>query len=73
MKKEHIMNYKAIIYVITLFISIFAISGVNFDSFIKTNKALEARILVLVLSISFSYLLTNFITDFISLTSIIKG
>lgn len=67
------MNYKAIIYVITLFISIFAISGVNFDSFIKTNKALEARILVLVLSISFSYLLTNFITDFISLTSIIKG
>lgn len=67
------MNYKAIIYVITLFISIFAISGINFDSFIKTNKALEARILVLVLSISFSYLLTNFITDFISLTSIIKG
>lgn len=67
------MNYKAIIYVITLFISIFAISGINFDGFIKANKALEARILVLVLSISFSYLLTNFITDFISLTSVIKG
>lgn len=67
------MNYKAIIYVITLFFSIFAISGINFDGFIKKNKALEARILVLLLSVSLSYLLTNFITDFVDLTSFIKG
>ncbi|HIS17541.1 MAG TPA: DUF1146 domain-containing protein [Candidatus Coprovivens excrementavium] len=67
------MNYKAIIYVITLFLSIFAISGINFDGFIKKNKALEARILVLLLSVSLSYLLTNFITDFVDLTSFIKG
>lgn len=67
------MNYKAILYVITLFVSIYAISGINFDGFIKTNKAIEARILVLILSISLSYLTTNFITDFISLTSMIKG
>lgn len=73
MKEEHIMNYKAIIYVITLFLSIFAISGINFDGFIKKNKALEARILVLLLSVSLSYLLTNFITDFVDLTSFIKG
>ncbi len=66
------MNYKAIIYVISLFISIFAISGINFDGFIKKNKALEARVLVLILSISLSYLLTNFITDFVDLTSIIN-
>ena len=67
------MNYKAIIYVITLFLSLFAISGINFDGFIKKNKALEARILVLLLSVSLSYLLTNFITDFVDLTSFIKG
>ena len=66
------MNYKAIIYVISLFISIFAISGINFDGFIKKNKALEARVLVLILSISLIYLLTNFITDFVDLTSIIN-
>lgn len=69
----HTMNYKAIIYVITLFISIYALSGVNFDGFIKTNKALEARILVILLSIASSYLVTNFITDFVSVTTMIKG
>lgn len=67
------MNYKAIIYVITLFISIYALSGVNFDGFIKANKALEARILVILLSIASSYLVTNFITDFVSVTTMIKG
>lgn len=67
------MNYKAYIYVITLLISIFSLSGVNFDGFIKTNKAIEARILVILLSLGLSYLATNFITDFISVSSIIKG
>ena len=56
------MNYKAYIYIITLLISIFALSGVNFDNFIKTNKVIEARLLV-----------TNFITDFINVSSLIKG
>lgn len=66
------MNYKAYIYVITLMLSIFALSGINFDGFIKTNKALEARILVILLSIAASYLVTNFITDFLSVSSIIN-
>ena len=67
------MNYKAFIYVITLMMSIYALSGVNFDGFIKSNKAIEARLLVILLGIAISYLVTNFITDFISVSSIIKG
>lgn len=67
------MNYKAFIYVIILFASIFAISGINFDGFIKSNKALEARLLVILLSIATSYLVTNFITDFLNVSTIIKG
>lgn len=67
------MNYKAYVYVITLFMSIYALSGINFDRFFKTNKALEARILVIISAVALSYLLTNFITDFISVTTIIKG
>ncbi len=67
------MNYKAFIYVITLFASIFAVSGINFDGFIKTKKAVEARVLVFFLSIALSYLVTNFITDFLSVSTIIKG
>lgn len=67
------MNYKTYIYVITLFMSIYALSGINFDGFIKKNKVIEARLLVILLSIATSYLVTNFITDFISVSSIIKG
>ena len=61
------MNIKVYIYVITLLTSAYALSGLNFDAFIKKNKALEARVLVLLLSMACSYLVTNFIYDFISL------
>lgn len=67
------MNYKLFIYIITLFASIFALSGINFDGFIKTNKAIEARVLVILLSLALSCLVTNFITDFLSVSTIIKG
>lgn len=67
------MNYKAYLYIITLVLSIFALSGVNFDSFIKKNKALEARIIVILLSLCTSYLVTNFIVDFLNASTIIKG
>ena len=61
------MNIKIYIYVITLLISAYALSGINFDAFIKKNKAIEARVLVIILSIACSYLVTNFITDFLNI------
>jgi uncharacterized integral membrane protein (TIGR02327 family) len=66
------MNYKAYLYVITVLLSAYALSGVNFDNFIKKNKALEARILVIITSLIMGYLLTNFITDFFNVSSLIK-
>lgn len=60
------MNYKTLLYTINLFLSMWALSGLNFDSFMKLNKPFEARLLVLILGISFSYLITNFIVDFVS-------
>ena len=66
------MNYKAYIYVISVLLSAYALSGVNFDNFIKKNKALEARVLVIILSLALGYLITNFITDFLNVSSIIK-
>lgn len=66
------MRIKTYIYAITLMISIFALSGVNFDGFIKKNKAIEARIIVILLAISISYLVTNFITDFLNFSELIN-
>lgn len=67
------MNYKAYIYIITLFLSIFTLSCVNFDKIFRANKVIESHVLVIILSITLSYLTTNFITDFINVSSLIKG
>ncbi len=60
------MNYKIYLYAVMLFISIFALSGVNFEKLIKKGKVIEARVLFMLISISLSYLVTNFIWDFLN-------
>ena len=59
------MDYKIYLYFICTLLSVFALSGVNFDKIMKKNKIWEARVLVLVLSLALGYILTNFITVFI--------
>ena len=66
------MNYKAYIYVLSVLLTAYTLSGLNFDKFIKKNKVLEARLLVLILSMSIGYLVTNFITDFLEVSRIIQ-
>lgn len=60
------MELKVYLYVFFTLLSVFILSGVNFDPIIKKNKVIEARLLVLSLSIALSYLLTNFVLDFIN-------
>jgi len=67
----HIMNYKIYVYVVAIFLSIFALSGINFEKFIKKNRVIEARILVLLLGFALGYLISNFVIDFISSTNIL--
>ena len=59
------MNYKVYIYIVTIFLSIFALSGINFEKFIRKNKIIESRILVILMGISLGYIVANFIFDFI--------
>ena len=66
------MNYKTYIYAITALLSVFALSGVNFEPIIRKNKKIEATILIVLLALALSYSTTNFITDFINLSAIIK-
>ena len=73
MKMVNIMNYKVYIYVVFVLISAFALSAVNFEKFIRKNKVLETRILVLILSFISGYLLTNFLVDFMEFSKIFIG
>ncbi len=61
------MNYKMYLYAIFLFLSIFVLSGINFNSIMRKNKVVEAKLLIMCLSIALSYLLTNFVVDFLNL------
>lgn len=63
----NIMNYKMILYVIFILLSTYTLSGINFDKIMKRNKPIEARVLVLILSLLMGYFLTNFVLDFIGL------
>ena len=65
------MNYKVYLYVFFTFLSIYAFSGLDFSKIIIPGKSLEAKIIVFILSFAFSYLLTNFIYDFINCTKLI--
>ena len=61
------MNYKIYLYALFLFLSIYILSGVNFNNIMKKNKTIEARLLVMTLSCALSYLLTNFVLAFLNL------
>lgn len=61
------MNYKIIFYGIFLLLSIYILSGVNFEKIMKKDKVIEAHLLVITLSVCMSYLLTNFVWDFLGL------
>ena len=63
----NIMNYKIYLYAIFLFMSIYMLSGINFEKFMRKNKVIEARLLIMTLGFIFSYLLTNFVIDFLNL------
>lgn len=60
------MDIKIYLYVFFTMMSVFILNGVNFNGIMKKGKEIEAKLLVLVLSFALSYLLTNFVLDFIS-------
>lgn len=61
------MNYKIYLYAIFLFLSIYTYSGINIEKIMKKDKVIEARLIIMILSIATSYLITNFVTDFLNL------
>ncbi len=62
------MNIKIVLYIIFTFIAAYGISGINFNGIIKSNKNIEARVLVISLSLALGYLLTSFVIDFLNLS-----
>lgn len=65
------MFIKIVLYAITALVSSFAVSGINFDNFIKRNHIWEARFLAVIIILCLSYILTNFIYDIVSINPLL--
>ena len=65
------MNIKVCLYILTTLLSVYVLSGINFNKIWKKDRILEARLFVITLSLIMSYLLTNFIVDFITSSKIL--
>ncbi len=65
------MNYKTYIYIISVLLSTFALSGINFNNFFKKNKIIESRVLIILFSLALGYLVGTFVITFIEVSKII--
>ncbi len=62
---------KPSLYIIILIITVWALESINTTGIFKKNRYYETRVLYLIVSIALSYLVVNFLYDFIINTKII--
>lgn len=65
------MNFKTYIYIVSVLLSTFAVSGINFNNLFRKNKVVEARVLIVLLVLALGYLVGSFIITFIECSKII--
>ena len=58
--------YNLLLYSIVLIIVIWTMDGININHIFKQNRIYQARVFYIMLIFSLTYLVTNFITDFIN-------
>ena len=58
--------YNLLLYSIVLVIVIWAMDGLNINHIFKTNIVYQARVFYIMIIFSLTYLVTNFIIDFIN-------
>ncbi len=61
---------KVVIYILSVLVSMFAVSGINFNNVFKKNHIWEARIFIVIISLIMGYLLAEFIINFSSINII---
>ena len=65
------MTVKAILYLVTVPMVIWALDGINLNQIFKKNRYHQARLVYLILTLALSYLVVNFFYDFFMYTKII--
>ena len=64
------MSAKYFIYILVGILVIWSFDSLNINSLFKKNRILQARVLYFMLALSMTYLVTNFIWDFFTVSKI---
>ena len=64
------MRAKYFIYILVGILVIWSFDSLNINSLFKKNRVLQARLLYFMLALSMTYLVTNFIWDFFTVSKI---
>ena len=57
--------FKILVYLLCLITSLYGLQALDFNRFLKQNKAVEARVLYFILAISLTYILGQFMMSII--------
>lgn len=63
--------FETVIYIFSVLLSAFCLSGINFNNFFKKNHIWEARIFILIISFIMGYLFGSFIIEFLNISEIL--
>lgn len=64
------MNYKVVIYVLSMLASAFAVSSIDLNRFFKKNKVVEANVFAMILIIALAQLVSSFIINFLEVSKL---
>ena len=65
-----VMSAKYFIYILVGILVIWSFDSLNINSLFKKNRVLQARVLYFMLALSMTYLVTNFIWNFFTVSKI---
>lgn len=65
------MNYKLIVYTVSMLASAFAVSSLDLNRLFKKNKVVEANVLAIILIIALAELVSSFIINFLEVSRIL--
>ena len=64
------MNYKVVIYALSMLASAFAVSSIDLNRFFKKNKVVEANVFAIILIIALAQLVSSFIINFLEVSKL---
>ena len=71
MKMEHMMNYKLIVYILSVLFTTFAMSSLDLNKIFKQGKVVEANIFAILSILAISELVSSFIINFLEVSKIL--